>query len=142
MIFRQLFEMAFSTYMDLLEVPDIGEAVLIDPVAKTLQRDLAVIQDLGLNPTCTLDALLHADHISAWYFVLTNERRGRFRGRRCSRRGAASIRDAHGGTHSPDCLRSLMSRRSKNDLSIWPRYLRLSSRVDDEHCLHATGQPS
>ena len=42
MIFRQFFEAESSTYTYLLACPDTGQAVFIDPVVETLDRDLAV----------------------------------------------------------------------------------------------------
>ncbi len=65
MIFRQLFEPESSTYTYLLGCPDTGEAVLIDPVVKTVERDLAALRQLGLRLAYTLDTHVHADHISA-----------------------------------------------------------------------------
>jgi glyoxylase-like metal-dependent hydrolase (beta-lactamase superfamily II) len=64
MIFRQLFEPLSSTYTYLLGCPDTGQAVLIDPVVNSIDRDLAVLQALGLTLSCTLDTHIHADHIT------------------------------------------------------------------------------
>jgi sulfur dioxygenase len=65
MIFRQLFEPESSTYTYLLACAETGEAVLIDPVIETIDRDLGALQQLGLRLAYTLDTHLHADHISA-----------------------------------------------------------------------------
>lgn len=65
MIFRQLFEPGSSTYTYLLACPDTGQAVLIDPVVETLERDLGALQQLGLRLAYTLDTHIHADHISS-----------------------------------------------------------------------------
>lgn len=65
MIFRQLFEPDSSTYTYLLGCPDTGLAVLVDPVAETLERDLAVLKELGLRLAYTLDTHIHADHITS-----------------------------------------------------------------------------
>lgn len=65
MIFRQLFEEESSTYTYLFGSPDTGEAMLLDPVMETVERDLEVISGLGLRLTCTLDTHIHADHISS-----------------------------------------------------------------------------
>lgn len=65
MIFRQLFEPESSTYTYLFGCPETGEAVLLDPVVETLDRDLEVIKDLGLRLRYTLETHVHADHISA-----------------------------------------------------------------------------
>ncbi len=65
MIFRQLFEPLSSTYTYLLGCKETGQAVLIDPVIPTMDRDLAEIARLGLNLAYTLDTHIHADHITA-----------------------------------------------------------------------------
>ncbi|MBL0419023.1 MBL fold metallo-hydrolase [Ramlibacter sp. AW1] len=65
MIFRQLFEPVSSTYTYLLGCPDTGQAVLIDPVVNSMDRDLQAIQELGLRLACTVDTHIHADHITA-----------------------------------------------------------------------------
>ena len=65
MIFRQLFEPLSSTCTYLLGCEDTGEAVLIDPVVNSIERDLAVVASLGLKLAWTLDTHIHADHITA-----------------------------------------------------------------------------
>lgn len=65
MIFRQLFEPLSSTYTYLLGCEETGQAVLIDPVVPTMDRDLAEIARLGLTLAYTLDTHIHADHITA-----------------------------------------------------------------------------
>jgi len=64
MIFRQLFENDSSTYTYLLACEQTGECVLLDPVIDTAERDLQVIQDLGLQLTYTLETHIHADHLT------------------------------------------------------------------------------
>ena len=64
MIFRQLFEPLSSTYTYLLACEQTGQAMLIDPVVNCIDRDLALLQQLGLTLDCTLDSHLHADHIT------------------------------------------------------------------------------
>ncbi|CAA6805541.1 MAG: Metallo-beta-lactamase family protein [uncultured Thiotrichaceae bacterium] len=64
MIFRQLFEEDSSTYTYLLACEETGECVLIDPVIDTAERDLATLNDLGLNLTYTLETHIHADHLT------------------------------------------------------------------------------
>ncbi|MCK5726958.1 MAG: MBL fold metallo-hydrolase [Thiotrichaceae bacterium] len=64
MIFKQLFEPDSCTYTYLLGCPDTGETVLIDPVIETVERDLKIIQSLGLKPTYTLETHIHADHLT------------------------------------------------------------------------------
>lgn len=65
MIFRQLFEPVSSTYTYLLGCANTGEAVLIDPVMPAWQRDLQVVNDLGLRLVMTIDTHIHADHITS-----------------------------------------------------------------------------
>lgn len=67
LIFRQLFDPASSTYSYLLGDGASGEALLIDPVYEQVPRDLALVQELGLRLTTTLDTHVHADHVTgAW----------------------------------------------------------------------------
>ncbi len=65
MIFRQLLEPVSSTYTYVLGCSDTGEAILIDPVINSIDRDLQVLQGLGLRLAYTLDTHIHADHITA-----------------------------------------------------------------------------
>ena len=64
MIFKQLFEKETSTYTYLLADPITKEAVIIDPVVEMVERDLKLIDELGLNLIYTLDTHVHADHIT------------------------------------------------------------------------------
>ena len=64
MIFKQLFEADSSTYTYLIGCRESGEAVLIDPVLDTVERDLQVLQDLGLRLRATLETHVHADHLT------------------------------------------------------------------------------
>lgn len=64
MIFRQLFEPLSSTYTYLLGCEHTGQALLIDPVVNSIDRDLAVLHGLGLSLAATLDTHIHADHIT------------------------------------------------------------------------------
>ena len=65
MIFRQLFESDSSTYTYLLACQETGQALLIDPVLDTLQRDLELLQKLELKLMYTLDTHHHADHLTS-----------------------------------------------------------------------------
>jgi sulfur dioxygenase len=65
MIFKQLFEPVSSTYTYLLGCEETGQAVLIDAVLPTWQRDLEELNELGLKLVYTLDTHIHADHITA-----------------------------------------------------------------------------
>jgi sulfur dioxygenase len=64
MIFRQLFEPESSAYTYLVACRETGEAVLIDPVLETAERDLALLQELGLRLKYTLETHIHADHVT------------------------------------------------------------------------------
>ena len=64
-MFRQLFDAKSSTYTYLLADREAGEAVLIDPVFEQLQRDAALLRELGLKLRYTLDTHCHADHVTA-----------------------------------------------------------------------------
>lgn len=64
MIFRQLFEPDSSTYTYLLSCRETGETALIDPVLDTVERDLEVLDRLGLKLTYTIDTHFHADHLT------------------------------------------------------------------------------
>ena len=65
MIFRQLFEPLSSTYTYLFGCEDTGQAILVDPVVPTMDRDLALIAELGLSLKMTVDTHVHADHITS-----------------------------------------------------------------------------
>lgn len=65
MIFRQLFEPLSSTYTHLLGCEATGQAVLIDPVVVSMERDVAEIKRLGLTLAYSMDTHIHADHITA-----------------------------------------------------------------------------
>jgi len=64
MIFHQLFEQESSTYTYLLADEDTKEAILIDAVLETAERDLKLITELGLKLKYLLDTHIHADHIT------------------------------------------------------------------------------
>ena len=65
MIFRQLFEPLSSTYTYLIGCEETGQALLIDPVVNSIERDLGVVREHGLTLAWTLDTHIHADHITA-----------------------------------------------------------------------------
>ncbi|XP_058727436.1 persulfide dioxygenase ETHE1 homolog, mitochondrial [Vicia villosa] len=66
LLFRQLFEKESSTYTYLLADASQTEkpAILIDPVDKTVDRDLSLIQELGLKLVYALNTHVHADHVT------------------------------------------------------------------------------
>lgn len=65
MIFRQPYEPVSSTYTCLPGCEETGQAVLIDPVVSTIERDLQELNELGLRLAYSLDTYIHADHITA-----------------------------------------------------------------------------
>jgi sulfur dioxygenase len=64
LIFQQLFECQSSTYTYLLADDISKEAILIDSVLETVDRDLALIRELGLTLKYVLDTHIHADHVT------------------------------------------------------------------------------
>ncbi|XP_022940875.1 persulfide dioxygenase ETHE1 homolog, mitochondrial-like [Cucurbita moschata] len=73
LLFRQLFEKESSTYTYLLanvSHPD-KPALLIDPVDKTVDRDLNLIRELGLKLVYAMNTHVHADHITGTGLIKT-----------------------------------------------------------------------
>jgi len=65
LIFRQLFEKESSTYTYLLADNQSREAVIIDPVDETKDRDISIIEELDLDLKYILETHIHADHITS-----------------------------------------------------------------------------
>lgn len=65
LVFNQLFEPESSTYTYLLADKNSKEAVIIDPVIETIDRDVKLINEMGLKLKYVLDTHVHADHITA-----------------------------------------------------------------------------
>lgn len=64
MLFRQLFEPQSSAYTYLIACEGSGEALLIDPVLETVERDLGLLRELELSLKYTIETHIHADHVT------------------------------------------------------------------------------
>lgn len=64
MLFRQLFEPQSSAYTYLIACERSREAALIDPVLETVERDLELLDSLGLALRFTIETHMHADHVT------------------------------------------------------------------------------
>ncbi|XP_012941863.1 persulfide dioxygenase ETHE1, mitochondrial [Aplysia californica] len=63
-LFRQLLEYKSYTYTYLLADTHSMEAILIDPVIDTVDRDVRLVKDLGLKLIAAANTHVHADHIT------------------------------------------------------------------------------
>ncbi len=95
LVFRQLFDPQSSTYSYLLGDRATGEAILIDPVFEQAARDAALIRELGLTLTATLDTHVHADHVTAAW-LLKRRLGSRIAISRAGGAGGADVRLADG----------------------------------------------
>ncbi|MBD2111811.1 MULTISPECIES: FAD/NAD(P)-binding protein [Cyanophyceae] len=64
LVFRQLFDPESSTYTYLIADSQTQEAALVDAVLERSDRDLQLLQDLGLTLRYCLETHIHADHIT------------------------------------------------------------------------------
>jgi glyoxylase-like metal-dependent hydrolase (beta-lactamase superfamily II) len=64
MLFRQLFDPESSTYTYLIADLSIQEAILVDPVLEQVDRDLQILEELGVTLRYCLETHIHADHIT------------------------------------------------------------------------------
>lgn len=92
MLLRQLFDSESSTYTYLLADPAARAAALIDPVLEQIDRDLRVIEELGLRLEAVLETHVHADHVTA-----AGKLRERTGARTYASKGGASCIDVHVG---------------------------------------------
>lgn len=63
-VFHQLFESESSTFTYMLGDRNTQEAILIDPVLETVERDLKLVAELGLKLKYVFDTHVHADHVT------------------------------------------------------------------------------
>lgn len=63
-IFHQLFDLESSTYTYLIADKKTNEAAIIDPVLEKVDRDLKLVDELGLKLKYALDTHIHADHVT------------------------------------------------------------------------------
>lgn len=63
-LFSQLFDPESNTYTYLLADAETRRAVLVDPVAEQVDRDAALLAQLGLRLEYTLETHVHADHVT------------------------------------------------------------------------------
>ena len=61
LIFKPLFEKESSTYTYLLADSNTKEAIIIDAVDETQQRDIGLIEELGLDLKYIIETHVHAD---------------------------------------------------------------------------------
>ena len=69
LIFRQLFDPQSSTYTYLLADPRSRDAVLIDPVFEQVRREVALLEELGLDLKLTIESHVHADHVTGGWLL-------------------------------------------------------------------------
>jgi glyoxylase-like metal-dependent hydrolase (beta-lactamase superfamily II)/rhodanese-related sulfurtransferase len=63
--FYQLFEFESCTYTYLIYDLNNKEGIIIDPVLETLERDLKLVQELGVKLKWIIETHVHADHITS-----------------------------------------------------------------------------
>ena len=64
MLFRQLFDPEASAYTYLVACEQTRDAALIDPVLACVERDAALLAELGLTLRYTVETHIHADHVT------------------------------------------------------------------------------
>jgi sulfur dioxygenase len=69
LLLRQLFDADTGTFSYLLADVPSGQGLLIDPVFEQHERDLSLIQELGLELVACLDTHAHADHVTGSWLM-------------------------------------------------------------------------
>ncbi|MDH5354079.1 MAG: MBL fold metallo-hydrolase [Gammaproteobacteria bacterium] len=62
---KQLYDRESCTYSYLLIDPSTREAAIIDPVRELFERDMQLINELGLELLYTIETHAHADHVTS-----------------------------------------------------------------------------
>ncbi|CAM9240362.1 unnamed protein product [Choristocarpus tenellus] len=63
-MFRQLFEKESSTFTYILGDADTKEAIVIDPVDVTAERDAEMVEQMGFSLKYAVNTHVHADHVT------------------------------------------------------------------------------
>ncbi|CEF66510.1 Persulfide dioxygenase ETHE1, mitochondrial [Strongyloides ratti] len=63
-VFRQFFENITSTYTYIIGCEKTRNAVIIDPVLETVERDVKYVKELNLNLVYGINTHVHADHVT------------------------------------------------------------------------------
>jgi sulfur dioxygenase len=69
LLFRQLFDAGTGTFTYLLADVASGKGLLIDTVFEQHGRDLALIQELGIDLVASIDTHAHADHVTGSWLM-------------------------------------------------------------------------
>jgi len=64
MFFKQLFDTTSSTYTYIIGSRNGGEALIIDPVLKNIEKYIVLLESFNLRLVKVIDTHIHADHIT------------------------------------------------------------------------------
>jgi len=68
-VFRQLFEKESSTYTYILGCKRTKQAIIIDPVDVTVERDAKLLKELGFKLAKAVNTHVHADHVTGTHLL-------------------------------------------------------------------------